>query len=365
MSRRGWPDQSQQYLIRSGRLPMPFIQSPAKVLLTGANGYFAVHAIKDLLDRGYTVVGTVRSDSKGEELIKLFPLHADKLTYAVVPDILKRGAFDQVIREGNYDAIAHAASPVVLPSGTIEDFVRPAVDGTVGILESVKSYGQTVKRVLIVSSTVTVDTFQKGVKHNETHWNEFVTKLVEQQGNNAPFLVLYSYSKILAEKAVWKWWSENEKHVDWDLVTINPCFLLGEPIHAVTSRDQLSSTNAVLSAITTSQEDPTQKPWPIVHVRDVAAIHSAILERKEHLGKRRVITVGSEPSWQDMLDDTLADFSGVPKGNPGVGTTSDTGSPSWDTSFARELLGRDFIGTKGSLVETEAYYRKKGWSFFV
>ncbi|ELU38115.1 Epimerase domain-containing protein [Rhizoctonia solani AG-1 IA] len=303
MSRRGWPDQSQQYLIRSGRLPMPFIQSPAKVLLTGANGYFAVHAIKDLLDRGYTVVGTVRSDSKGEELIKLFPLHADKLTYAVVPDILKylkRGAFDQVIREGNYDAIAHAASPVVLPSGTIEDFVRPAVDGTVGILESVKSYG---------------------------------------------------YSKILAEKAVWKWWSENEKHVDWDLVTINPY--------------QLSSTNAVLSAITTSQEDPTQKPWPIVHVRDVAAIHSAILERKEHLGKRRVITVGSEPSWQDMLDDTLADFSGVPKGNPGVGTTSDTGSPSWDTSFARELLGRDFIGTKESLVETEAYYRKKGWSFFV
>ena len=33
---------------------MPFIQSPAKILLTGANGYFAVHAIKDLLERGYT-----------------------------------------------------------------------------------------------------------------------------------------------------------------------------------------------------------------------------------------------------------------------------------------------------------------------
>ncbi|CCO33188.1 NADPH-dependent methylglyoxal reductase GRE2 [Rhizoctonia solani AG-1 IB] len=187
--------------------------------------------------------------------------------------------------------------------------------------------------------------------------------LVEQQGVRA-LVALYSYSKVVAEKAVWKWWSENEKSVSWDLAAINPCLLLGEPIHAVTSRDQLSSTNAVLSLILQPHEDLTEKPWPIVHVRDAAAIHSAIFERKEDVSKRRVITVGGEPSWQDMYD-ALSDFSGIPKGNPGVGTTSDTSTPSWDTSFARELLGRDFAGTKEMLVETEAYYRKKGWSFFV
>ncbi|QRW23237.1 NADPH-dependent methylglyoxal reductase GRE2 protein [Rhizoctonia solani] len=318
---------------------MPFIQSPAKVLLTGANGYFAIHAIKDLLDRGYTVVGTVRPEHKGEELIKLFPLYTGKLTYTVVPDILKTGAFDQVIKEGNFDAVAHAASPVVVPGGTIQDFVKPAIDGTVGILDSIKAYGRTVKRVTIVSSTAAMNTFQKGVKHNELLENPRGKGRVE-------------------------WWSENEKHVDWDLVTIKPSFMVGEPIHAVTSRDQLSSTNEVLSAISKPHDDPTQGPWTIVHVRDVAVIHSAILEKNEHLGGRRVITVGSEPSWQDMYD-AFADFSGVPKGSPGVGTTSGTGSPSWDTSFARELLGRDFMGTKETLVETEQYYRKKGWSFFV
>ncbi|KDN45795.1 hypothetical protein RSAG8_04628, partial [Rhizoctonia solani AG-8 WAC10335] len=149
---------------------MPFIQAPAKVLLTGANGYFAAHAVKDLLERGYTVVGTVRSGPKGEELVKLFPSHAGKISYAVVPNIVKAGAFDQVIKKGNFDAVAHAASPVVVPGGTIEDFVRPAIDGTVGILDSIKAHGSTVKRVVVTSSivtTLTSHTFQKDVKHNE------------------------------------------------------------------------------------------------------------------------------------------------------------------------------------------------------
>ncbi|KAH7320448.1 hypothetical protein B0J17DRAFT_685255 [Rhizoctonia solani] len=342
---------------------MPFIQAPAKILLTGANGYYAVHVIKDLLDRGYTVVGTVRSEPKGEELVKLFPTHTGKLSYAVVPNILKAGAFDQVIKEGSFDAVAHAASPVVVPGGTIEDYVKPAIDGTVGILDSIKAHGSTVKRVIITSSIAAVYTSQKGFKHNETHWNDYIIKLVEEKGDKLPALYLYIYSKTLAEKAAWKWWSENQKSVGWDLATINPSFMVGAPIHSVASRDQLSSTNGVLSALVTSHEDLSERPWGVSHVRDVAIIHSALFERQENVSRRRVIVVGSEPSWQDMYD-ALSSFSGVPRGNPGVGTTTDTGSPNFDTTFARELLGREFTGIKATLVETEEYYREKGWSFF-
>ncbi|KAJ1301919.1 hypothetical protein OPQ81_000758 [Rhizoctonia solani] len=291
---------------------MPFIQAPAKILLTGANGYYAVHVIKDLLDHGYSVVGTVRSESKGEDLVKLFPSYAGKISYAVVPNIVKAGAFDQVIKEGNFDAVAHAASPVVVPGGTVEDFVKPAIDGTVGILESVKAHGSTVKRVIITSSTVSVYTFQKGIKHNETHWNDYIIKLIEEKGDKVAPIMLYIYSKTLAEKAVWKWWSENEKTVGWDLATINPSYMLGAPINAVTDREQLTSTNAVLSSILAPHQDPAERAWPLTHVRDVAAVHSALFERQENVSGRRVIVVGSEPSWQDMYD-ALSDFSGVPK----------------------------------------------------
>ncbi|EUC54215.1 NADPH-dependent methylglyoxal reductase GRE2 [Rhizoctonia solani AG-3 Rhs1AP] len=343
---------------------MPFIQSPAKVLLTGANGYYAVHVVKELLERGYTVVGTVRSESKGEELVKLFPSHTGKISYAVVPDIVEAGAFDQVLKEGKFDAVAHAASPVAVPGGTLEDYVKPAIGGTVGILDSIKAHGPTVKRVVITSSTGAVYTFQPGVKHNETHWNEYVIKAVEEKRDNLPPIFIYVYSKTLAEKAVWKWWSENEKTVNWDLATINPSFLMGAPIHSITSRDQLTSTNAVLSAIAAPHEDVSERPWSMCHVRDVAIIHSALFERQESVSGRRVLVANSEPSWQDTYD-ALSGFSGVPKGTPGVGNTTDVGTPSWDTTFARELLGREFAGTKEMLVETEEYYRQKGWSFFV
>ncbi|CUA76400.1 one of five C, albicans genes similar to a set of S. cerevisiae reductase-like genes, including stress-induced methylglyoxal reductase GRE2 (YOL151W) [Rhizoctonia solani] len=321
---------------------MPFIQSPAKILLTGANGYYAVYVIKDLLERGYNVIGTVRSEPKGEDLVKLFSSHP----------------------EGNFDAVAHAASPVVVPGGKIQDFVKPAVDGTVGILDSIKAHGSTVKRVVITSSIVAALSFQKAYQAKQTSWNEDIVKLVEEKGETLPWTMLYMYSKTLAEKAAWKWWSENEKHVDWDLATVNPCLMLGAPIHPVTSRDQLTSTNAVLSGIAAPHEDLSERPWAIIHVRDVAAIHSALFERPGSVSGRRVLVVGSEPSWQDTYN-ALSGFSGVPKGTPGVGATTDVGSPNWDTTFARELLGREFTGTKEMLVETEEYYRQKGWSFFV
>lgn len=60
--------------------------------------------------------------------------------------------------EGNFDGVAHTASPVVVPNATpdgtvatmnqcylsyrtLVDYFRPAIEGTTGILESIKSYG--------------------------------------------------------------------------------------------------------------------------------------------------------------------------------------------------------------------------------
>ncbi|KAF8755607.1 NAD-P-binding protein [Rhizoctonia solani] len=316
---------------------MLFIQPPAKILLTGANGYYAVHVIKDLLDHGYEVVGT----------------HAEKFSYTVVPDIVKAGAFNQVIEQGGFDAVAHAASPVVIPGGTVEDFVKPAIDGTVGILDSIKSYGYCQCIPL------------KDVVHNETHWNESIIKHVEEQGEKAASIMIYIYSKTLAEKAIWKWWSENKQGVSWDLATINPSFVNDWSTHKrcfLPRSTNIHQRGSLLHPC--PHTDLSERAWPVTHVRDVAAIHSALFERAEDVSGRRVIVVGSEPSWQDMYD-ALAQFSGVPKGVPGVGTNPDTGSPSWDTTYARELLGKEFIGTKDMFIETEEYYRQKGWSYFV
>ncbi|KAF8601901.1 NAD-P-binding protein [Ceratobasidium sp. AG-I] len=342
---------------------MPFINSPAKILLTGANGYFATYAVKDLLERGYTVVGTVRSEKKGEELVKLYTQYAGRFSYAVVPDIIKPGGFDQVIKEGNFDGVAHAASPVVIPNATADDYFRPAIDGTTGILESIKSHGPTVKRVVLTSSAVAVFHYQKGVKHTEAHWNETILKIVEEKGDKAAGPELYVASKTLAEKAAWKFMDDNKDKIKFDLVAVNPSYA---PINAVSSRDELTSTNMIFSTIRTPRPDSelVETAYNFIHVKDMAALHSISFSRPDAAG-HRVFGIAADASWQDIYDALNEEpaFPGIPKGKPGSSVRPDTGSTEYDTSYPRELLGKDFIGIRESFRETEAFYQEKGWSF--
>ena len=62
-----------------------------KVLVTGANGFLAVWVVKKLLEAGFSVRGTIRSEDKGTYLKKLFASYGDKLEFVIVKDITKVG----------------------------------------------------------------------------------------------------------------------------------------------------------------------------------------------------------------------------------------------------------------------------------
>ena len=66
---------------------MPAVISPAKALVTGANGFVAAWVVRALLEDGFSVVGTVRSASKGEHLKRQFASYGDKFEIKVVEDI--------------------------------------------------------------------------------------------------------------------------------------------------------------------------------------------------------------------------------------------------------------------------------------
>jgi nucleoside-diphosphate-sugar epimerase len=88
---------------------MVAISAPAKVLVTGANGYLATWVVKKYLEAGYSVRGTVRSLSKSAFLNDKFGHYGDRFELVVVGDISKEGAFDEAVK--GVDAIAHTASP--------------------------------------------------------------------------------------------------------------------------------------------------------------------------------------------------------------------------------------------------------------
>lgn len=66
---------------------MPSVPSDGKILVSGVNGFVATWIVQELLERGYSVRGTVRSESKATFSRSLFAKYGDRFEIAIVPDI--------------------------------------------------------------------------------------------------------------------------------------------------------------------------------------------------------------------------------------------------------------------------------------
>jgi nucleoside-diphosphate-sugar epimerase len=85
-----------------------------RVLLTGGSGFIAAHTLDVLLKRGHSVVTTVRTQEKADKIKADYKDAAEKgnLSFALVPDIAKEGAFDEaVVSDPPFEAVLHTASP--------------------------------------------------------------------------------------------------------------------------------------------------------------------------------------------------------------------------------------------------------------
>lgn len=78
------------------------------------------------------MVASVRSEAKGQEILKLHPDWEGKVSFVSVPDIAAEKAFDHVFKEAKnpFDYIIHTASPVAFSVTDIQkDLLDPAVKG--------------------------------------------------------------------------------------------------------------------------------------------------------------------------------------------------------------------------------------------
>jgi len=83
---------------------------------TGGSGFIAAHVLDILLERGHSVVTTVRSQEKVEKIKAAHPnVPASKLDFRIVEDIAKEGAFDEAVKIDGLEAVIHTASPVSFP----------------------------------------------------------------------------------------------------------------------------------------------------------------------------------------------------------------------------------------------------------
>ncbi|KAG9029659.1 methylglyoxal reductase (NADPH-dependent) gre2 [Tulasnella sp. JGI-2019a] len=346
-----------------------------KVLVTGASGFIGAWVCKTLLEKGYHVVGTVRSPAKGAYLERLFEkdgLGKDHFSFVIVDDIEKEGAFDQAVV--GVDAVEHTASPVTLShAGDPQEIIQPAVRGTIGILESIKKHAPGVKRVVMTSSYAAVITpkaplpGQEFGTIDESDWNILSANEIEQKGQSAGGVHIYRASKVLAERAAWDFVEKNKASIGFDLVTVLPPMVYGPGIHEVTTSPGTSLDvfrDNVLLASKTEEEllAPVNVSGYWADVRDVAAVHVLSLA-SPRAGGERFLTASGPDSWQNFLDaihTSQRDVTDVPKGYPGKGHNPKVPARVIATK-AENLLNFKFRTVEDTIPATFRYIREKGF----
>ncbi|KAF8880899.1 hypothetical protein CPB84DRAFT_1851713 [Gymnopilus junonius] len=350
---------------------MPTITKGDKVLVSGANGYIALWVLRHLLERGYAVRGTVRSEAKGKFVKEYFTSigHGDKLELVIVEDIEKEGAFDEAVK--GVDAIAHTSSPFHGNVKNPEEFYRPAIQGTVGMLKSALKNGPNVKRIVVTSSCAAILTpSDKPSTFSELDWNEASPKEVEEKGSDSPPMSIYRASKTLAEKAAWEFYMEHKSEVKWDLAVINPPFVFGPPIHDVNSPASLNTSLKTWYDIVVADNPKTKEGLSFssgwVDVRDTSLAHVLALE-KEAAGGERIITTAGSFNWQEWitvansLPSSVYPNHKLPTGIPELFTSETVYNIIYDKSKEERILAIKFHTKEETTKDTLEDFAKRGW----
>ncbi|KAI1497193.1 3-beta hydroxysteroid dehydrogenase/isomerase family protein [Biscogniauxia marginata] len=328
-----------------------------RVLLTGGSGFIAAHILESLLDHGYSVVTTVRSAQKGQQILDSYKQYGkDKLDFVVVEDIMKPGAFDSaVVSDPPFEAAVHCASPYHFNAKTPEEIhqlITTAVDGTTGIIKAIKAHAPTIKRVIITSSYAAMVDYGKPLPHvySEVDWNPITE---EQAYQSAPFA--YLASKTFAEKAAWDFVKDEKPN--FTLTTMNPPMVYGPVIHSLSSLDSINTSNArfvsLLRGSPTTPCPPTVN-YLFVDVRDLALAHVLALEKPEAENQRFLITAGnySNAEIAQVIGEEYPEFKDrMPVGEAlKSGERPATGVNGYNNSKSIEVLGLQYRPLKESVV---------------
>jgi nucleoside-diphosphate-sugar epimerase len=241
------------------------IDAQKPILVTGASGYMASWITRLLLEEGRYVKATVRDKSNMEKVGHLLRMGEEcpGTVELFEADLLKNGSFEAAMAD--CELVIHNASPFKMfgIKDPQKELIEPALEGTRDVLTSATRI-PSVKRIVLTSSYVAVygDAIDiktsPGEVFTESDWNTTSTP------NHQP----YYYSKTVAEKEAWRIAGEQTQ---WDLVVVNPGFVLGP---SLTNRTDSFSIDFMLSLMSGRyKRGVPDRYFGVVDVRDVAIAH--------------------------------------------------------------------------------------------
>jgi nucleoside-diphosphate-sugar epimerase len=320
------------------------------ILLTGGSGHIGYRTLIEALSKGYKVRAAVRSQSKADEISTAEPTkpYLDNLTFILVPDIEKNGAYAEAVEDVDY--VVHLASPLPKPSDDLDaTIVQPAIRGTLSMLKCALKE-PSIRRVVITSSAVAVEA--KDI--NETFTADSIRP--DPQGPFDNVRKAYNASKTIALNTTRDFIAQQKPH--FTVVNIMPSYVIGPNKLAKTPADARGGTNRfALSVLFGVQMDGVQAAT--VHVDDVAFLHIASLDPKIE-GNRNFganVKRGEPRSWEDAIEIVKKRFpKEIETGVFPLGGHQPTIPTLFDASETERVFGIKFKDFEEQVVDAAGYY---------
>jgi nucleoside-diphosphate-sugar epimerase len=257
------------------------------VLVTGGTGFVGSHCILQLLQQGYHVKSTVRSQSRSSEVIEMLKnggiVTGENLNF-VETDLTKDDNWNEAVRDCDY--VLHVASPIYLRLPKDEnEMIIPAVEGTLRVLKAARA--AKVKRVVMTSNFGAV-----GYSHKDK------TTMITEESWTDPKekgLSIYNKSKVFAEKAAWDFIAREGGNLE--LSVINPMGIFGPSLSPALS----SGFGLLLKVLDGSMKAIPNINLGVVDVRDVADLHIRAMINPAAKGQRFLALAGGTMSLLEMV----------------------------------------------------------------
>ncbi|KAI9732521.1 MAG: methylglyoxal reductase (NADPH-dependent) gre2 [Cirrosporium novae-zelandiae] len=284
-----------------------------RVLLTGGSGFIAAHVLDTLLQRGHSVVTSVRSLEKAKQIQAAHPdIPKSKLDFAIVEDIAQPGAFDEAVKSD--------------PHG-----IAVITSSFAAMLDSSKGHWPT-------------------HTYNESSWNPVTISDASKDPATG-----YRASKTHAEKAAWDFVATSQPN--FTLATINPPMVFGPIIHNLSTLTTLNTSNQLfrdlIQGVHKNGPIPPNGTFIWVDVRDVALAHVRAMEVPEAGGKRFFATAGHYSN-KEIVEIIRQDFPQFADGLPGKEMEGNFPEEIYkvDMERVRGVLGIEFRDLRSTVVDT-------------
>ncbi|ETO23246.1 hypothetical protein RFI_13935, partial [Reticulomyxa filosa] len=259
------------------------------VLVTGATGFIAGHVIKQLVERGYRVRGTVRNNGAQDKHKPIYNLSKSKGDIELVEcDLSLDKNWDKAVEGCEYVLHTATVRKTYMHAGNKakEDIIAPVVEGTRRILEAcLKS--KTVKKFVYTGSGAAMNAF--GWNNHPRPRDVIYVSSEVWTDLTKPMVTDYAKSKVLAEQLAFDFVKTH--NYPFQVVSICPAHCFGPLLYPRLPNCMLPTVFAF------SPVHPISSTHVILcDVRDVALAHVNALTSDKANGNRYLIA--SDSLWE-------------------------------------------------------------------